>query len=103
MNKVTALRPSSVRNRVSEEEWKVRTDLAACYRLVARYGMSDLIYNHITAKVPGSDGQFLINPFGLLYTEITASSFYTLDWDGNIVRRPDSEFDIHRAGYLIHS
>lgn len=88
---------------ISDAEWKVRTDLAACYRLVARYGMSDLIYNHITAKVPGRDGHFLINPFGLLYTEITASSFYTLDWDGNIVRQPDSEFGINRAGYLIHS
>lgn len=88
---------------ISDTEWQVRTDLAACYRLVARYGMSDLIYNHITAKVPGSDGRFLINPFGLLYTEITASCFYTLDWDGNIVRQPDTEFSINRAGYLIHS
>ena len=88
---------------ISDAEWKVRTDLAACYRLVARYGMSDLIYNHITAKVPGSDGHFLINPFGLLYTEITASCFYTLDGDGSIVRQPDSEFSINRAGYLIHS
>jgi ribulose-5-phosphate 4-epimerase/fuculose-1-phosphate aldolase len=88
---------------ISDAEWKVRTDLAACYRLVARYGMSDLIYNHITAKVPGSDGHFLINPFGLLYTEITASCFYTLDWDGTIVRQPDSDFSINRAGYLIHS
>jgi ribulose-5-phosphate 4-epimerase/fuculose-1-phosphate aldolase len=82
---------------ISDAEWKVRTDLAACYRL------SDLIYNHITAKVPGSEGHFLINPFGLLYTEITASCFYTLDEDGNIVRQPDSEFSINRAGYLIHS
>jgi ribulose-5-phosphate 4-epimerase/fuculose-1-phosphate aldolase len=88
---------------ISDAEWEVRTDLAACYRLIARYGMSDLIYNHITAKVPGSDGHFLINPFGLLYNEITASCFYTLDWDGNIVRQPDSEFGINRAGYMIHS
>jgi ribulose-5-phosphate 4-epimerase/fuculose-1-phosphate aldolase len=92
---------------ISDAEWKVRTDLAACYRLVARYGMSDLIYNHITAKVPGRDGQFLINPFGLLYTEITASCFYTLDWDGKVVRQPDSAFGvtfgINRAGFLIHS
>jgi ribulose-5-phosphate 4-epimerase/fuculose-1-phosphate aldolase len=92
-------RPSDI----SDAEWKVRTDLAASYRLVARYGMSDLIYNHITAKVPGSDGHFLINPFGLLYDEITASCFYTLDWDGNIVRQPDTEFGINRAGFLIHS
>ena len=99
MESRTPARPADI----SEAEWQVRVDLAACYRLVAKYGMSDLIYNHITAKVPGSDGHFLINPFGLLYTEITASCFYTLDWDGNIVRQPDSEFSINRAGYLIHS
>jgi ribulose-5-phosphate 4-epimerase/fuculose-1-phosphate aldolase len=92
-------RPSDI----DDAEWQVRPDLAACYRLVARYGMSDLIYNHITAKVPGKDGQFLINPFGLLYTEITASCFYTLDWDGHVVRQPDTEFPINRAGFLIHS
>lgn len=100
---MTELTGNPVRQRVSDEEWKVRTDLAACYRLVARYGMSDLIYNHITAKVPGQDGRFLINPFGLLYTEINASCFYTLDWDGNVVDKPDTEFGINRAGYLIHS
>lgn len=97
---------ASVRDRVSDAEWKVRTDLAACYRLVARYGMSDLIYNHITAKVPGDAKHFLINPFGLLYTEITASCFYTLDLDGNVVDRPEGEFGelpVNRAGFMIHS
>lgn len=97
---------ASVRYRVSDAEWKVRTDLAACYRLVARYGMSDLIYNHITAKVPGDAKHFLINPFGLLYTEITASCFYTLDLDGNVVDRPEGEFGelpVNRAGFMIHS
>ncbi|MDD2545489.1 MAG: class II aldolase/adducin family protein [Burkholderiaceae bacterium] len=92
-----------VRARVSAEEWAVRTDLAACYRLVARYGMSDLIYNHITAKVPGRDGHFLINPFGMLYTEITASCFYTLDFDGAIVDQPDTDFPVNSAGFVIHS
>jgi ribulose-5-phosphate 4-epimerase/fuculose-1-phosphate aldolase len=77
--------------------------LRACYRLVARYGMSDLIYNHITAKVPGSDGHFLINPVRAALHRDDASCFYTLDWDGNIVRQPDTEFPINRAGYLIHS
>ena len=101
----SASRPSDI----GDAEWKVRTDLAACYRLVARYGMSDLIYNHITAKVPGSEGQghFLINPFGLLYEEITASCFYTLDLDGNVVRKPEAPFfgdlPVNRAGFLIHS
>jgi ribulose-5-phosphate 4-epimerase/fuculose-1-phosphate aldolase len=97
---------SKVRERVSAVEWQVRTDLAACYRWVARLGMSDLIFNHITAKVPGSDGHFLINPFGLLYNEITASCFYTLDIDGNIVDKPagfGGEFPVNQAGFVIHS
>ncbi len=96
-------RTASVRERVSEEEWKIRTDLAACYRLVARFGMSDLIYNHITAKVPGSKNRFLINPFGLLYREMTASCFYTLDMDGNVVDKPETNFAVNRAGFMIHS
>ena len=97
---------ASVRNRVSDEEWKVRVDLAACYRLIARYGMTDLIYNHITAKLPSGNGHFLINPFGLLYSEITASCFYTLDLDGNVVDKPEGEFGtfpVNRAGFAIHS
>ena len=103
MKQSTAPTPSRMRDLVSADEWKVRTDLAACYRLVARFGMSDLIYNHITAKVPDSPGHFLINPFGLLYTEIDASCFYKLDLDGNIVMQPDTDFPINRAGYVIHS
>jgi len=106
MSSQTTTRPATVRERVSAEEWKVRTDLAACYRLVAKYGMSDLIYNHITAKVPGAEKHFLINPFGLLYTEMTASCFYTLDLDGNIVDKPEGEFGafpVNRAGFMIHS
>lgn len=100
---MTLVTSSSVRDRVSAEQWQVRTDLAACYRLIARYGMSDLIYNHITAKVPGRDGHFLINPFGLLYTEIDASCFYTLDLDGKIVDQPDTDFPVNQAGFVIHS
>jgi ribulose-5-phosphate 4-epimerase/fuculose-1-phosphate aldolase len=103
MNQPGFSAPSRVREQVSDAEWKVRTDLAACYRLIARFGMSDLIYNHITAKVPDEKGQFLINPFGLLYTEINASCFYKLDLDGNIVMQPDTDFPINRAGYVIHS
>jgi ribulose-5-phosphate 4-epimerase/fuculose-1-phosphate aldolase len=99
----TAKATPKIRDQVSEEEWRTRIDLAACYRLIARYGMTDLIYNHITAKVPNSPGHFLINPFGLLYTEVDASCFYKLDLDGNIVMQPDTDFPINRAGYLIHS
>ena len=62
----------TIRQRISDAEWQARLDLAACYRLVARYGMADLIYNHITVRVPGEAGHILINPFGYLYEEITA-------------------------------
>lgn len=100
------LRPVCVRNRVTDAEWEVRVHLAACYRLVARYGMSDLIYNHITAKLPSNKELFLINPFGVHYTDITASCFYTLDLDGNVVDKPEGEFGrypINRAGFMLHS
>lgn len=93
----------SMRERVSEAEWDTRVDLAACYRLVARYGMADLIYNHITARVPGEPGHFLINPFGLLYEEITASSLFKIDLEGRILERPDVPYEINQAGYVIHS
>jgi ribulose-5-phosphate 4-epimerase/fuculose-1-phosphate aldolase len=76
--------------------------LAACYRIVARYGMSDLVYNHITAKVPGTD-HFLINPFGMLYTQVTASSLYKIDLKGNVVLQPDTPCGVNRAGFAIHS
>lgn len=86
----------------SPEEWQTRVDLAACYRLVAHFGMSDLIYNHITARIPGTD-LLLINPYGLMYEEITASSLVTIDLDGQIVRNADPQYGINAAGYVIHS
>lgn len=91
--------------RFGEAEWKVRVDLAACYRLVALYGMSDLIYNHITARIPGTDNQLLINPYGMMYEEITASSLIKIDIDGNVLDNPnpEGEFGINKAGYVIHS
>jgi ribulose-5-phosphate 4-epimerase/fuculose-1-phosphate aldolase len=103
MSRVSVLEKSSIRDRVGDAEWQVRVDLAACYRLVARYGMTDLIYNHITARVPGEDGHILINPYGYLYTEITASSLYKIDLDGNVVLKPDTHYGINQAGYVIHS
>jgi ribulose-5-phosphate 4-epimerase/fuculose-1-phosphate aldolase len=84
-------------------EWETRVDLAACYRLVAKYGMSDLVYNHITARVPGHHDQFLINAYGYLYEEMTASNLYKIDLDGNIVERPDTPYGINQAGFVIHS
>ena len=99
----TSTAPVPMRARVSEVEWQTRVDLAACYRLVAIYGMTDMIYNHITARVPGEEGHFLINPFGLLYEEITASCLIKIDLEGNVVGRPDGPADVNHAGYIIHS
>lgn len=94
---------SSVRDSVSEVEWQTRVDLAACYRLMPLFGMSDLIYNHITARVPEADGSLLINPYGYMYEEITASSLVTIDVDGNVLRNPSRDYGINPAGYVIHS
>ncbi|HTZ80187.1 MAG TPA: class II aldolase/adducin family protein [Stellaceae bacterium] len=92
-----------LRERVSAEEWQVRVDLAACYRLVAHYGMTDMIYTHITARVPGPEHHFLINPYGLLFDEINASSLVKIDLDGKVVLQPDHDFPINHAGFVIHS
>ncbi|KRB81473.1 aldolase [Sphingomonas sp. Root710] len=92
----------SVRDQVSAEEWQLRVQLAACYRLFAHFGMTDLIYNHITARVPGT-GHFLINAYGLLYDEVTASNLHKIDLDGNFMLRAPGEFGINPAGYIIHS
>ena len=100
MNYKTSFR--SIRDEVSPEEWQVRVDLAACYRLVDRYGMTDLIYNHITARVPGPEHHLLINLYGLLYKEITASSLVKIDLDGEIVWKPDTDYSINKSGYVIH-
>lgn len=90
-----------VRDDVSPQEWQTRVELAACYRLIDRYGMTDLIYNHITAKVPGTD-HFLINLYGFLYKEITASSLVKIDLAGNILSKPDTDYGINKSGYVIH-
>jgi len=91
----------TVRSRVSAEEWQQRVDLAACYRLVALYGWDDLIFTHISARVPGPDHHFLINPYGMTFDEITASSLIKIDLDGKKVM--DSPFEINPAGFTIHS
>jgi ribulose-5-phosphate 4-epimerase/fuculose-1-phosphate aldolase len=92
----------SLRGEVSPQEWQARLDLAACYRLVDRYGMTDLIYNHITARIPGSDHHLLINLYGLLYKEITASSLVKIDLDGEIIWKPQTDYGINKSGYVIH-
>lgn len=103
-----ALRIPSMRDKVSDAEWATRVDLAACYRLVDLYGMTDMIANHISARVPEEEGAFLINAYGLFYEEITASSLVKVDFDGGILAKPDfsalgQDLGINRAGYVIHS
>jgi ribulose-5-phosphate 4-epimerase/fuculose-1-phosphate aldolase len=97
---------NSMRSRCSEAEWDARIDLAACYRLVELYGMSDMMANHISARVPGEDNAFLINPYGMLYEEITASSLIKVDLEGKILAKPDFgelDYGINQAGYILHS
>jgi ribulose-5-phosphate 4-epimerase/fuculose-1-phosphate aldolase len=95
----------SMKDRCTGAEWKARIDLAACYRLVEHYGMSDMMANHISLRVPGEDNAFLINAYGMLYEEITASSLIKIDVDGNILAKPDfgeHDYGINKAGYVIH-
>jgi ribulose-5-phosphate 4-epimerase/fuculose-1-phosphate aldolase len=91
----------SVKDKVSAEEWQMRVDLAACYRTIAQYGWDDLVFTHISARVPGPEHHFLINPYGMLFEEVTASSLVKVDLNGNKVM--DSEYDINPAGFTIHS
>ena len=91
----------SVRENVTAEEWQVRVDRAACYRLVAHFGWTDLIFTHISARVPGPENHFLLNPYGLYFHETTASSLIKVDLDGKIVM--PGTHDINPAGFTIHS
>lgn len=91
----------SVREQVSEEEWQQRVDLAALYRLVAMHGWDDFLFTHLSARVPGPEHHFLINPFGMLFEEVTASSLVKVDVDGNKVM--ESLYDVNPAGFTIHS
>ena len=92
----------SIRGQVSTEQWQKRVDLAAAYRLVHLYGMDEMIANHISARVPGKDGVFYINPYGMLYEQMHASCFIELDLDGNVVFNP-TEYGINQAGFVLHS
>jgi ribulose-5-phosphate 4-epimerase/fuculose-1-phosphate aldolase len=92
----------SVRDQVSKQEWETRVNLAACYRLMAEFGMVEMIANHISARVPGTDNEFLINPYGMLYEEMTASCMIRIDIDGKVLFNA-TEHDVNQAGYVIHS
>jgi ribulose-5-phosphate 4-epimerase/fuculose-1-phosphate aldolase len=91
----------TVRDQVAPKEWELRVALAAVYRLVAHFGWDDLIFTHLSARVPGGDHHFLINPYGMTFDEITASSLVKVDLEGRKVM--DSPYDINPAGFTIHS
>jgi ribulose-5-phosphate 4-epimerase/fuculose-1-phosphate aldolase len=103
MRDSSAMSRRPLHEQVSRSEWEIRVDLAAFYRLVALHGMTDLVSNHITARVPGKAEAFLINPYGMAYEEITASSLMKVDLDGRILLQPDHAYGINPTGYIIHS
>ena len=94
-------KPESLQHRVSAEEWQLRVDLAAAYRLVALYGWDDLVFTHLTVRVPGPEHHFLINPYGMMFDEITASSLVKVDLEGRKV--VESDYPVNPAGFTIHS
>ena len=106
MDRPGVLQISAMRAKCSEAEWQARVDLAACYRLVDHFGMADMMANHISSHVPGEPGAFLINPYGMMYEEITASCLIKVDLAGNILSKPDFGalgYGVNQAGYVIHS
>lgn len=92
---------NSLKHQVSEEEWKLRVELAACYRLVALFGWTDLVFTHISARIPGPEHHFLINPYGLMFDEITASNLIKVDQQCR--KLSDSPHPVNPAGFTIHS
>src|SRR5713226_1758533 len=107
MNTVPRIKPAAAQPArapgIDPLEWETRVDLAACYRLVDLYGMCDLHLNHISARVPGREEHFLINPFGMMYEEITASSLIKIDLAGTIISNSNPQYAINLPGYVIHS
>src|ERR1700688_991583 len=99
MSTVAAFRPPLSQEELSERD--VRIQLAACYRLIAHFGMDDLVFTHISARGPGTHDHFFINPYGLHFSEITASSLVKIDLEGNLVE--DSGYPVNKAGFVIHS
>ncbi len=92
---------NGVRENCVPGEWEVRVELAACYRLAVYFKMTDILNTHITARVPGPENHFLINPYGLLFHEVTASNLIKIDLDGNVLH--DTPYEVNRAGFVIHS
>ena len=98
---VSIARKACAHTEVSEAEWKARVDLAACYRLIALNKMDDLFATHLSARAPGAHEHFLINPYGLLFSQVTASNLVKVELDGSIVQ--DTPYSINPAGFVIHS
>ena len=103
MSDLSQIQIESMRNRVSREEWDTRVNLAAFYRLVHHFDMDDLVYNHVSARVPGEEGHFLINAYGMTYDEITASSLVKIDFEGKVVQDSGTGYGVNHAGFVIHS
>ena len=103
MSDLSHIKIDSLRGKVSPQEWQMRVDVAACYRLVALFGMNDLVYNHISGRVPDEEGHFLINAYGYAYEEVTASSLVKIDFDGNVVLDSGTGYGVNHAGFVIHS
>src|SRR5213075_3338065 len=99
--KETTMEIASLQKVVSEAEWNLRVDLAVCYRLVALYGWSDLVFTHVSARIPGPEHHFLINPYGLMFEEITASSLIRVDQ--HCTKLSESPYPVNPAGFIIHS
>jgi ribulose-5-phosphate 4-epimerase/fuculose-1-phosphate aldolase len=95
------IRIANLKDKVSPAEWQLRVDLAACYRLIALYGWDDLVFTHVSARIPGPEHHFLINPYGMMFEEITASSLVKVD--ENCRKMMDSPFPVNPAGFVIHS
>src|SRR4051812_24882268 len=93
----------SMQSKCTPQEWQARVDLAACYRLIELYGMADMMANHISLRVPGEDDAFLINAYGMLYEEITASSLLKVNHAGDVLSTPDFgslKYGVNKAGYV---
>jgi ribulose-5-phosphate 4-epimerase/fuculose-1-phosphate aldolase len=106
MNHSGRLKLPSLKTEVSPQEWQARVDLAACYRLTAHYGMSDMMANHITLRVPGQEHAFLTNPYGMMYEEMTASCLVKIDHDGEVLYKPDFgdlNYGLNKPGFILHS
>lgn len=102
MTDLSQMKNPSMRDRVADAEWETRVNVAACYRLIHHFGMDDMVYNHVSTRVPGEPNHFLINPYGMMYEEISASSLLKIDLEGNVVLDSGTGYGVNQAGFVIH-